>query len=657
LDAKGGDIRRVAEIRSATKHIRPRLFDASVPLLYVWRFDGDDAQAKRICEMADGLYQLGRGVDMAWAVGEVLDAAAAEARLAEYLGVIYLPSEIGHGTALECPEEGSLESLKDRYKAGAQRFRRIQDGRTVRTEFANAPKPRFRSVVYDSPTTRLLFDLRSTTLSGSPFAPWPLNKAVALVQKLRDGAVARLTQPNLIEHIDAGTVGKVLIGRDSTETDKALRIRIVPLPSIGHAQVDRSIRRVLVEVPPDCPIRADDVAWAFAGLEVVPQETDTETGEIVVSPVELVAADDDSMLNHYGLGDGASSRLWRSVTPLALQAARRRIDPDKQREQAKSGTEWLMEQQSACHEVAQALRHAGFRHRIAGMRVQREPFESKGERAEAFSSETRFSKHQLWHVELEFSDLVSGPFVLGSGRYLGLGLMAPVRKTEGVFSYGIADGLADNADPVELARALRRAVMARVQAKLGKSSSPLPLFFTGHERNGAPARGNGHQHLAFVPDLTRNRLLILAPHLMEHRYPTRDEQNNLSVLAASLSGLTELRAGTSGKMRLIRLATHADDPLLAPALQWESVTEYRVTRHPKKESDRDALVADAAAELERRNLPRPVRIEAIQSGSGPRGGIAGRMRIEFATVVSGPILIGQTCHSGGGLFTSVNVND
>lgn len=660
LDAKGGDIRRVAEIRSATKHFRPRLFNASVPLFYLWRFDAEKdsgpTYADCVCKIADGLYQLGRGVDMAWATSEVLDEAAAEARLAEYLGVIYRPSTGGQGAALDCPEEGSLESLETRYKAGAHRFRRTGN----RTEFANAPKPRFRSVAYNSPATRLLFDLRRTTAPGSPFASWPLTKTAALVQKLRgndgsdgqpkSGAFAKLTQ-----HFEVGTVSKVLIGRDATEADKALRIRITPLPSIGHAQADRSIRRVLVEVPPDCPIRAEDVAWACAGLEVEPQKVDTQTGEILSSPVELVAADDDSMLEHYGLGESTPSRLWRSVTPLALpeSAARRRIDPAKRREQAKAGYERLSEHQRASHEVAQALRHAGLRHRIAGLRVQREPFDAKGERAEAFSSGTRFSKHQLWHVEIEFAGPVSGPNVLGSGCYLGLGLMAPARKTEGVYSLAIASGLADHADPVELARSLRRAVMARVQATLGKSNSSLPSFFTGHERNGDPVRGNGHQHLAFITDLSRKRLLIVAPHMMEHRHPTRDEKQHLSVLASSLDGFNELRAGAAGKLELTLSSAHTDDPLLSPALRWESVTEYRVTRHPKKAIDRDALIADAMTELVRRNLPRPLRIEPIQCTTGPHGGITGRMCIEFTTAVSGPILIGQTCHSGGGLFAPV----
>ncbi|MGH9581369.1 MAG: type I-G CRISPR-associated protein Csb2 [Bryobacteraceae bacterium] len=61
------------------------------------------------------------------------------------------------------------------------------------------------------------------------------------------------------------------------------------------------------------------------------------------------------------------------------------------------------------------------------VRVQREPFELNGERAEAFAKGTRFSKHWLWHVEAEFADKISGPLIIGDGRFLGLGLMAPAR--------------------------------------------------------------------------------------------------------------------------------------------------------------------------------------------------------------------------------------
>ncbi len=644
LDAKGGDIRRVAEIRGATKHIRPRLFDASVPLLYVWRFAGDEIHAERICSMAEKLYQLGRGVDMAWATGEILDEAAADTRLGDYPGAIYTPSSGALGVKLDCPDEGSLVSLDERYKAGATRFRRVQDGRAVRTEFANAPRPRFRSVAYDSPAHRFLYELRRTTASGSPFAPWPLVRAGELVQIIRGQADAQGTpQSGAAKRLADKLPGKqnevtrVFIGRDAKEADKVQRLRIIPLPSIGHVHVDRGIRRVLLEVPPDCSLRADDVAWAFSGLEIRAPETD-EDGVIVSSPVELVRADDDSMLKNYGIDDGKSWRLWRSITPLALPTARRRIDPAKQRAQSKMGTERLKEQQQACHEVAQALRHAGLRHRIANLHVQREPFDARGECAETFAVGTRFSRHQLWHVEIEFSEPAGGPLVLGSGRYLGLGVMAPVRENlAGVFAFSIVDGLSGEANSLELARALRRAVMARVQDEIGKRER-LPVFFTGHEADGAPARSGAHAHLAFVPDLERKRLLVIAPHIIEHRERSQDEGRYLDVLARALTEFEVLRAGPSGKLRLTpETVDRNSDSLFAASTAWVGRTPYVATWHAKR-NGAESLQSDVLREVQRRGLP------------VPKVSLNGKLSLKFAVAVPGPVLLGKNMHYGGGLF-------
>jgi CRISPR-associated protein Csb2 len=436
LDAKGGDIRRIAEIRSATKRIRPRLFNASVPLLYIWRFDADsENQSSCICDIANGLYQLGRGVDMAWATAEIVDEAKVDDQLNDYPGVIYRPSRGRKGLIMDCPEDGSLDSLEARHKENAKRFRRVKLGRSARTEFAQAPKPYFRPVAYNSPITHLLFEIRRTFVSGSPFAPWALPKAATLVQRIRgevddtgvpiSGAAKKLWDALTARQ---GEIVRVFIGRNAKEADKKQRIRIIPLPSIGHPHADRGIRRILVEVPPDCPIRYDDIAWAFSGLEIVASEVDHETGEILSSPVELVQASDHSMLSHFGIGEHKASRVWRSVTPLALPvtAARRRIPPERQREEAKGGKERQEEQQRACYEVRQALRHVGIREQVLAISVQREPFEAKGERVERFAAGTRFSKHQLWHVMIEFTSPVSGPLVLGDGRYTGLGVMAAV---------------------------------------------------------------------------------------------------------------------------------------------------------------------------------------------------------------------------------------
>lgn len=635
LDAKGGDIRRIAEIRTATKRIRPRLFDASVPLLYIWRFDDSESRARCICNIANGLYQLGRGVDMAWAVGELVEEAETDEVLSNYPGAIYRPSRVGKGLALDCPDEGSLASLEIRHKANAQRFTRVNG----KTQFANAPRPRFRAVAYNSPATRLLFELRYTAAPGAPFAPWPLKSSAALVRTLRDGACRQLKQ-----HFNgSGVVEKVLIGRDATEADKALRVRIIPIPSIGHVHANPGIRRVLVEVPPNCPIRADDMAWGFAGLEVAGPVHDEETGEILPSPVELVKADDDSMLAHYGVTEEHTARLWRSVTPFALpeDAKRWRINPEKSHEKVGGGKERTDEQQRACYAVLQALRHADQRKKVVGIRVQREPFSARGERAEAFAGGTRFSKRQLWHVEIEFAEAVSGPLILGNGRYSGLGLMAPARQVEGVLAFSIVDGLAADAEPLQLARALRRAVMARVRDAMGlRDTDALPIFFCGHEIDGSAARRGGHTHLAFVPDLARQRLLVIAPHLMEHRKPSKDECEHLIILARALVGLSELRAGRAGKLALKQVdITPEADPLFAASKEWATATPYALTRHAKR-NGRDSLRDDVLQEVERRQLPVPLAVERKDTS----------LLLRFKVAVPGPVLLGKTIHFGGGLF-------
>lgn len=332
------------------------------------------------------------------------------------------------------PMPGSLASLEKRFRAQGQRFKVQVEVGKVRVTFTQAPKPRFQSVAYNSPPALPLFDVRASS-PDAPLALWPLASASALVVLLRDAAVKRLRDslPTKLAQIE-----RALIGRDATDADKAARVRIVPLPSIGHHYVDPSIRRVLVEVPSNCPIDADDVAWAFSGLVVEAGEGDLETGEIT-RETRLVPAGERTMLAHYGVDTDERHRQWRTVTPAALPetAARRRIDPRRLREEAKGGHERAREQNIAATAVFQALRHVGIDAQVSAIRVQREPFDAKGARAEAFAAGTRFAKECLWHIEIVFAEPVTGPLLLGDGRYLGLGLMAPVRRVEGIHCFEI----------------------------------------------------------------------------------------------------------------------------------------------------------------------------------------------------------------------------
>ena len=45
LDKYGGDPRKIGKTRTATKTIRPHIFDAETPLLFIWTFNNDPSGA------------------------------------------------------------------------------------------------------------------------------------------------------------------------------------------------------------------------------------------------------------------------------------------------------------------------------------------------------------------------------------------------------------------------------------------------------------------------------------------------------------------------------------------------------------------------------------------------------------------------------------
>ncbi len=640
LDKVGGDLRRIGKIRTS-KNIHPHIFDSKAPLIFFWSFSGGESfenRARTICTITNRLYQLGRGVDMAWACAELLDANEVETRFALHRGILYRPStETAGKFTLLCPEQGSLASLERRFKASGSRFNWITQGGKHQQIFSQPPKPRFAKVAYDTPSKRFLFELRAAQHDES-YAIWSPTKTAALVVVLRDMAAGRLKEALPAE---AGMIDRVLIGRGATEADKAIRARILPLPSIGHFHADGKIRRVLVEIPPNCPLQTDDLAWAFSGLP----EIEFETGEILWS---LVRSNEDGMLKHYGIDANGRRRfhVWRTVTPAALPFAPRRLET--------TGSKRAATQTRAARAVMRALRHVGVRTSVADIRVQREPFDRFSRRAETFADNARFTKESLWHVTVTFNEPASGPLVLGDGRYLGLGLMRPIELLTGVEAFDIENGLDDKAQPAVVAQAARRAMMARTQNTLD-AGQRIPTYVSGHEGKGTPScKGDIHSHVAVVADLPRRRILYLAPTRLHRTGISWHEiSNEHRRVSRALEDMTILRAGSAGCLSLAATTIDLDnDPLFAPARVWESVTDYDVTRHLRCLDSQEALRMDVASELQRRGWPLPQSIDVLKARQGPRGGLSGRLRLVFATAQPGPLVIGRSTHRGGGLFAN-----
>ena len=206
LDAKGGDHRRVGEIRTK-KSIHPLLFDDEVPFLFCWQLKEDDddrTNAKRVSELADGLYQFGRAVDAAWAWADVISADELDEKLRSHRGPVYHPSS-GRGN-VGCPTNGSVDSLLRRHTDMSNRYALTSDGKGQ--TFRRRAKPKWRMVSYEGTQTRVSFDLidRAT----ATIANWPTTSVLALVKVVRDAAVDRLVAAMPKHQLE---IKQTLIGR------------------------------------------------------------------------------------------------------------------------------------------------------------------------------------------------------------------------------------------------------------------------------------------------------------------------------------------------------------------------------------------------------------------------------------------------------------
>lgn len=635
LDTVNGDVRRLPELR-VPKERALRCFDPAVPLLFAWQYEeAQQSSAVELCQIAEQLYQFGRGIDPAYAKGSCLDDASLAERLHAYPGRVLYPGALAGRDALRAPTRGTLDSLEVRYLAFRERLRRVDEGRRPKEELRQPPPARFTSVSYGGrPAVRvyaLVHEGRDET------AALPITAAQSLCVAVRDAAVAKLTAalPGLGAQIDAALVGRRKGG--GNDAPAAQRIRIFPLPSIGHEEADRRVRRVAVVVPDSSPLEEADVWWAFSNAKV----------ELDRSVVRLLPAWEDTMLRHYARRD-SSACAWRSVTPLALpeSAARRRIEPSRTKEEAKSGSERQREEDAAGAAVLQALRHAGVNVPVVTLSVRRHAYDKRGERAEKFATSERFKKERVWHAEIHFARPVEGPLAVGDGRFLGLGLLAPLAN-HGRHAFEIVGGMEEGAVAEDLARALRRAVMARAQAVLGPRRD-LPTYFSGHGHAGEKAAGHGH--LRYICDLPRRRLLVLDDDGTTELRFSEARQGHRDTLARALAGLRELRAGKSGLLALRPCPLdESGDPLFAKGKVWRSVTPFSVTRHSKKVSVEESIRRSVLDECKRKRLPAPsVAISKAVAISG-RGHL-GEVTLSFPVGVCGPLMLGRSEHAGGGLF-------
>lgn len=631
LDAFGGDPANAAEVR-VRKTLRTSLFDSGQAIVYAWRFVGTTEHADCIVALADRLHTLGHGVDQAFAMAVVVAGEQVEPRLEIVAGDIARPSDAAPGAdGVPCPAPGSLDSLKARHRAASARFRPAGSGRQSLLEFRQPPRVHGRAVAYGSRPGQLVFELRDAD-RPLEFRPWPQSESAALVKALRDLVLVRLAVAT--DPARQVAVQRVVAGRGIPTPQAPERIRFVPLPSIGTRYTSPSIRRVLIQIPAGLALEVADLQWALSG-RVFGGEPDADG--VLGGQTLLAAAEDDGMAGHYT----GPSRLWQSITPIVL--------PERCRPAGDSGQRQADLQARAAGALVQALRHAGVGAKPLAIRIQSEPFRGRGLLADQYGGD-RFDRQRMTHAEVHFDRPVAGPLLIGDGRWLGLGLMTPVQQpVPAIHAFVIDDAGPAAVRSYEVTRAMRRAVMARVQAVLGNATA-LPLFFSGHQADGSPACGDGHHHLYYVADDANgdgylDRIVVIAPVVPT---PDRASRKHLKVLADAVAGMVRLRIGTE-VVGLRAADILASDGLFGGSRQWLSRTPYRPSRQPKRDVH-SALEDDVRLECRRHGLPQPTGIEVLEILTGRRGRTSARLGISFVTNVAGPVLLGDGAHFGRSLF-------
>jgi CRISPR-associated protein Csb2 len=628
------------------KHVQPVAIDRH-PLVYAWEVGAEQkTQAEAARTVVRRLVALGTGLDHAVADVRLCAETSTAAGMIEY-------------DIREAPCAGTLDSLTSRHRAELERLA----GGGLRENL-----PPVRSDVSSKGRSRaeaLLFLLRTPADAESerslpvvPEASAVLAYAIRreLARELREQLTRFSTAwPPRTPPFSTEDVERLVLGRGARPADKERRVSVLPLPSIGHEHADGLVRRVLIVIPTACPMAPEVARRALSNAEIVLESSEAKPNtRLGLVPVEQDDRREQTMLRHY-VGE---ARVWRTVSPIVLPGAASKIqtvtDPAERA---------AIEAQRRCREEAlvhRAINDAGIHAAtIRAVRLRREPFGPHQPRADARWQLPRNSEGRHWlggkprvHAEIVFAAKRPGPLALGDGRYLGLGLMQPVRDaSRGVVVFGLAsEPRISAADRGALLGAVRRALMSLSR----QSDGGVPRLFSGHEADGAPAQSGRHEHV-FLSGADLNEdgyidsLIVSAPWRCDH--PVRHVHADAALFDRVVSSLELVRAGRLGIVSLVMHPAGAEDcRVVGPARMWESHAHYSPTRPMRRGDDPlDVLRRDVAAECRRRGLPQP-DVEVLNHIIEMDGRIAACLVLHFAVGVAGPLMLGRDSHQGGGLF-------
>ena len=369
--------RRMCE-KSVTRRTR-RAWRLDGAVAYDWRAGPETVHhLESLVTIAASASAVGHGIDLAHA------RAALGAQACAVPGVRYVCAPTG-GRTLAVPWPGAFDACERRYRTERERI----DGAVVALGWEPAPQ-----------TARYRCELDGPSMRCAAFAirrPDDTPLALEGTQAMEVAAMVRhaICDAALRAGLDARTRAEIM-GHGADET----RIRIQPLPSVGHRWADGRIRRILLSST-DGVEEADwsDVVLRLAGAPIKPEGQRTPVG--ILAPL---ASEDSVVARFQGVG-----QHWTTATPVVLPGYdHRRGRPRPQRT------------------VGRLLRHAGIAPTLVeSVAMEPAPRVPGSASAHRYRRPEHLAQYPCRHMSVRWAVPIVGPLALGAGVGYGLGLFVP----------------------------------------------------------------------------------------------------------------------------------------------------------------------------------------------------------------------------------------
>ena len=348
-------------------------------VIYDWAATPETgAHIRALARIARSVTALGLGIDLA-----IAQVSLHAHPLPFSPGIRYTPTPTARRN-LRVPWPGAFDALEAAYRADRARI--------GADAVAGAPEAPVRTVAYGSaleppPVRYAAFALRTADDRALSVAGTRAVEVAAMVRHaIRCAGTAAGLDPEVIA---------ALMGHAGEH-----RIRVSPLPTVGHRHADGWVRRVMLTAPLGVHRDAwSDVVTRLAGAPLVREHGRAVAGVLV----PLLPG--DAVLARFR----AEAKRWTTATPVVLPGR------DHRRGRARPH-----------RALARVLRHAGLAEALLeSATLEPAPRVAGSASAYRYRRPRHLAHFPVTHLSVTWRTAVIGPLALGAGTGYGLGLLVP----------------------------------------------------------------------------------------------------------------------------------------------------------------------------------------------------------------------------------------